>query len=427
MAAVLAGRVGRRAGGRRGRAVGPDRCGCCSARSRCAARGASTTTSSTATSTRQVARTARAPARRAARCRCSAAWVWLVALCLIGLVVLLQLHLLRRDRRAGQPRAGRRLSVHEAHHLVAAGVARHRLQLGGAGRLERGRGRADACRGCCSMPGRSLWVIGYDTIYALQDREDDAMVGVRSSALRDGAACRGRAWRCSMPARWCCGPPRSGRCGPTARARALLPVAVHLGWQVATLAPDDGDNALARFRSNRTAGLLMFAGLLRRSGRRASVRAAAPLSRGHADPPNRRATARSDIVERAQAGGRRRRRRDLRRRRRDRSVGPAGRAGGCRAVGKPGARPARVRAARGRRACRPPTCPTPRWMRWSSARWRWRGEAPEDPWAGLAPAERLMKGTPPELDLRRRRRRRARRRSRSARWRPRMRRAPSRA
>jgi 4-hydroxybenzoate polyprenyltransferase len=39
---------------------------------------------------------------------------------------------------------------------------------------------------------------------------------------------------------------------------ALIPVALHLGWQVTTLAPDDGTGALARFRSNRFAGLLMF-------------------------------------------------------------------------------------------------------------------------------------------------------------------------
>ena len=41
-------------------------------------------------------------------------------------------------------------------------------------------------------------------------------------------------------------------------AAALLPMALHLGWQVATLVPDDGGNALARFRANRFAGLLMF-------------------------------------------------------------------------------------------------------------------------------------------------------------------------
>ncbi len=38
---------------------------------------------------------------------------------------------------------------------------------------------------------------------------------------------------------------------------ALLPVALHLAWQALSLDVDDGDNALARFRSNRTAGFLM--------------------------------------------------------------------------------------------------------------------------------------------------------------------------
>jgi len=40
---------------------------------------------------------------------------------------------------------------------------------------------------------------------------------------------------------------------------ALLPMALHLAWQVMTLNPDDGAGALARFRANRYAGLLMFA------------------------------------------------------------------------------------------------------------------------------------------------------------------------
>jgi 4-hydroxybenzoate polyprenyltransferase len=42
----------------------------------------------------------------------------------------------------------------------------------------------------------------------------------------------------------------------------LIPLAWHLAWQVATLAPSDGANALARFRANRFAGFLMFAACL---------------------------------------------------------------------------------------------------------------------------------------------------------------------
>ena len=46
--------------------------------------------------------------------------------------------------------------------------------------------------------------------------------------------------------------------GAFAALSALLPMALHLLWQVATLSPQDGHNTLARFRSNRDAGLLMF-------------------------------------------------------------------------------------------------------------------------------------------------------------------------
>ena len=106
--------------------------------------------------------------------------------------------------------------------------------------------------------GSIAWVIGYDTIYALQDREDDALIGVRSSALRMGARVRSGtagfyllAVLCWAGAIWLV------HADPLALV-ALAPVALHLGWQVTTLLPDDGGNALARFRSNRFAGLLMF-------------------------------------------------------------------------------------------------------------------------------------------------------------------------
>lgn len=106
--------------------------------------------------------------------------------------------------------------------------------------------------------GSIFWVIGYDTIYALQDVEDDVLVGVRSSARRLGSAVRpGVAgfyalalllWGAALWTR---------RADPLVFV-ALLPAALHLGWQVATLRPADGGNALARFRANRTTGLLVF-------------------------------------------------------------------------------------------------------------------------------------------------------------------------
>jgi 4-hydroxybenzoate polyprenyltransferase len=106
--------------------------------------------------------------------------------------------------------------------------------------------------------GAIAWVVGYDTIYALQDREDDALVGIRSSARRLGGQVRFGVAIFYLAALGFWGA-AFWQVRPDLLALvALLPVALHLGWQVATLAPDDGDNALARFRSNRFAGFLMF-------------------------------------------------------------------------------------------------------------------------------------------------------------------------
>jgi 4-hydroxybenzoate polyprenyltransferase len=106
--------------------------------------------------------------------------------------------------------------------------------------------------------GSVFWVIGYDTVYALQDREDDALVGVRSSALALGRHARAGVaisylaalvlWAIAL---W--------RVRPDGLALvALAPTAIHFAWQVAALKPEDGLDALEKFRSNRFAGLLMF-------------------------------------------------------------------------------------------------------------------------------------------------------------------------
>ena len=107
--------------------------------------------------------------------------------------------------------------------------------------------------------GAAFWVIGYDTIYALQDKEDDALVGVKSSALALGRHARLGVAICYLLALalWAAAI-REVRIEWFALL-ALLPMALHLLWQVATLRPDDGADALAKFRSNRFAGLLMFA------------------------------------------------------------------------------------------------------------------------------------------------------------------------
>jgi 4-hydroxybenzoate polyprenyltransferase len=106
--------------------------------------------------------------------------------------------------------------------------------------------------------GSIAWVIGYDTIYAMQDREDDALVGVKSSALALGPHVRlgiAIAYAAALAfwgaAIWRVRPDLLG-------LLALLPMALHLIWQITDLKQDDGTDALAKFRSNRFAGLLMF-------------------------------------------------------------------------------------------------------------------------------------------------------------------------
>ena len=107
--------------------------------------------------------------------------------------------------------------------------------------------------------GAVCWVVGYDTIYALQDKEDDALVGVRSSARALGRHARLGVALCYLLALifWASSIHLVRR--EWFALLALLPMALHLAWQVAALKPEDGDDALPKFRSNRMAGLLMFA------------------------------------------------------------------------------------------------------------------------------------------------------------------------
>ncbi|KTE38992.1 MULTISPECIES: 4-hydroxybenzoate octaprenyltransferase [unclassified Sphingopyxis] len=110
--------------------------------------------------------------------------------------------------------------------------------------------------------GCIAWVIGYDTIYALQDIEDDALVGVKSSARAMGrhvkpgvGLCYVVALGCWAAALW------QVRPDPLVLV-ALIPAGLHFAGQVVTLDPAKGEDALAKFRSNRFAGLLIFAAML---------------------------------------------------------------------------------------------------------------------------------------------------------------------
>ena len=204
-----------------------------------------------------VARTASRPVA-SGRISRQLAWGWLITLCLIGLVVLLQLRL------EAQIVALASMALVAAYPFMKRitwwpqawlGLVFNWGLLVGWTQLRLDNWDALACL----YAGCICWVIGYDTIYALQDREDDALVGIKSSALRMGEAVKGgvTAFYLAALALWALG-------FWLYRADwiallALIPVAGHLLWQVATLDPADPDNPLARFRSNRWAGALMAA------------------------------------------------------------------------------------------------------------------------------------------------------------------------
>jgi 4-hydroxybenzoate polyprenyltransferase len=110
--------------------------------------------------------------------------------------------------------------------------------------------------------GSISWVIGYDTIYAHQDREDDALIGIKSTALLFGPRTKpmlvlfyGLAVALLGAAGYAAG-------AGLVFALGLAAFAVHLGWQIARLDIGDPDNCLAVFKSDRDAGLILFAGLL---------------------------------------------------------------------------------------------------------------------------------------------------------------------
>lgn len=106
------------------------------------------------------------------------------------------------------------------------------------------------------------WTLGYDTIYAHQDKEDDALIGVKSTALRLGAATKPWLW---------------GFYGAAIACLALAGIAAGIGWlfyvglafgafhlqqQIRDTDLDAGEECLAAFRSNRDFGAIVFAALL---------------------------------------------------------------------------------------------------------------------------------------------------------------------
>jgi 4-hydroxybenzoate polyprenyltransferase len=110
--------------------------------------------------------------------------------------------------------------------------------------------------------GAIAWTIGYDTIYAHQDKEDDAVVGVRSTALLFGE--RTKQWLVviygAAVALFFLAFLLAGAAWPA--YLALAAASAHFARQVMVLDIDNADQCLALFKSNSTAGLILFAGLL---------------------------------------------------------------------------------------------------------------------------------------------------------------------
>lgn len=205
---------------------------------------------------RQVARTRSRPLASGV-VSLKAAWIWLGILCLIGLLVWLQISGIAKLVALGS------LALVAAYPFMKRITWWPQAWLGlvfSWGALVGWLAIDPAFHWSMVLlyVGSIFWVIGYDTIYALQDREDDALVGIRSSALRLGENLRFGvllfylialvSWGAAF---WLLRPQGLG-------LAALAPMALHLLWQVVTLKKADGDDALVKFRSNRFAGLLMF-------------------------------------------------------------------------------------------------------------------------------------------------------------------------
>ena len=190
-----------------------------------------------------------------------AAWALAIGLCLIGLVVLFQL------TRTAQIIALASLAPVAAYPYMKRITWWPQAWLG----LVFSWGALvgwPAATGAFALPalllwlGSIFWVIGYDTLYAIQDIEDDALVGVKSSARALGDRARLGIGICYVVALagwgaaiWLVRPQMLA-------LAALAPAAVHLGWQVARADPADGALALTLFRSNRCCGLLVALGML---------------------------------------------------------------------------------------------------------------------------------------------------------------------
>ena len=110
--------------------------------------------------------------------------------------------------------------------------------------------------------GGICWTLGYDTIYAHQDKDDDALIGVKSSALALGRRTRPFlfAFYAGAVVLWGAAAARAADAWPFWLGLAIA--AAQLCWQAATVDIDDSVDCLAKFRSNRFVGWSLLLGII---------------------------------------------------------------------------------------------------------------------------------------------------------------------
>lgn len=193
------------------------------------------------------------------------AWIFLASLCLVGLVVLLQFNPFTIYLGLGS------LALVAAYPLMKRITWWPQVWLGltfNWGVLmgyAAATGSLDASA-LCLYAAALFWTVGYDTIYAHQDKEDDALIGVKSSALKLGARTQ-PAIALFYGATLCLFAFAGALAGFSLfYYLALAPAALHFAWQWRRLDIDDASRCLAVFKSNRDAGLLLLTPLLLATG-----------------------------------------------------------------------------------------------------------------------------------------------------------------
>ncbi|OCC02920.1 4-hydroxybenzoate polyprenyltransferase [Labrys sp. WJW] len=190
-----------------------------------------------------------------------AAAVWLGAQALAGLVILLQFNLFAVLLGISS------LAVVAIYPFMKRITSWPQAVLGLAFSWGALMGWAGAAAGLAQpalllFAGSVLWVIAYDTIYACQDKEDDAIVGVRSTALLFGDRARSAVGAFYAGAVVLIGLALTANGAGLLSYLGLIGFAFHLAQQVVRFDHRDGGLCLILFRSNRDAGAILFAGLM---------------------------------------------------------------------------------------------------------------------------------------------------------------------